>query len=395
MEIRPYIMKNPVMNYAWGTKGKDAFIPRLLKLPHWDQTTPWAELWMGAHPKAPSIVHTSVGEISLRNLIKEYPLETLGNRILSKFGDELPFLFKVLSAAEILSIQAHPNKQQAKILHEQDPEHYPDDNHKPELAIAIDTLEALAGFKANNKLLKISEVVPEIKKTVGNLSPSENVRKEFFLRLMELTHSEPSIIKNTVKNIKNRLGISQKILLPEETLFMEASKKYPENDIGLLLIFALNKLSLLPGEGVFIPAGMLHAYIRGNIVECMANSDNVVRAGLTPKFKDIKTLTKIVNYSAEPKVLRPESEKGFFEYKIPVDEFVVYRWHTEKGKSITFNSVSSPTICLLIKGEITLNWNTTGSLTLSEGTSIFIPASLKEFYISSNQESLAFFVMVP
>ncbi len=395
MEIRPYIMKNPVMNYEWGTKGEEAFIPRLLKLSSWDKETPWAELWMGAHPKAPSIVRTSSGETNLRNLIKEYPLEILGNRVLNRFGNELPFLFKVLSAAEILSIQAHPSREQAKALHQRDPKHYPDGNHKPELAIAIDGLEALAGFKADDILSGISEAIPEIGKAIGNLNSGKSIRKELFLSLMELASSRPSIVRDTVRSIRKRLENTHRPLSIEEKLFIEASQKYPEDDIGLLLIFALERHFLLPGEGVFIPAGVLHAYVRGNIVECMANSDNVVRAGLTPKFKDINTLTRIVDYSAEPGILRPESEKELFLYDTPAEEFLVYRWHASKGKSLSLNNPDSPIICLLIQGEITLNWNFTGSLILSEGQSVFIPASLKEFNISSNNETLAFLVMVP
>jgi mannose-6-phosphate isomerase len=139
-------MQNPIQNYDWGTRNKEAYIPQLLGIDA-KPDTPYGELWLGAHPKAPSMVWVD-GELTpLDQWISAHPIEVLGKAVARKFNGQLPFLLKVLSAGEALSIQAHPNKAQAKILHATDPLHYPDDNHKPEIAIALDSLTALVGIK--------------------------------------------------------------------------------------------------------------------------------------------------------------------------------------------------------------------------------------------------------
>ena len=134
---RPYRLHNQIQHYAWGTRDNDAFIPHLLQFDP-EPGVPYAELWIGTHPKAPSQVELPDGSMMLlHDWIAQEPRAALGKAVHARFGG-LPFLFKVLSAAQSLSIQAHPNKAQAETLHEQDPAHYPDDNHKPEIAIALD-----------------------------------------------------------------------------------------------------------------------------------------------------------------------------------------------------------------------------------------------------------------
>ena len=146
-ETRPFRLLNKIQHYAWGARNEQAFIAKLLQL-EVEKDKPYAELWMGTHPNAPSAVEINDQEkIPLDRFIKQFPKEVLGQKVIERFGVQLPFLFKVLSAGEALSIQAHPNKEQAAMLHQRDPEHYPDDNHKPEIAIALDQLTALVGFR--------------------------------------------------------------------------------------------------------------------------------------------------------------------------------------------------------------------------------------------------------
>ena len=165
-ESRPYLLANQIQPYPWGARGDDAFIPRLLGIEA-KADAPYAELWMGTHPNAPSQVVVDDAQVSLRQLVAQHPREILGEAVAIKFSGELPFLFKVLSTAEALSIQAHPTKEQARLLHARDPEHYPDDNHKPELAVALDSLTALIGFKPFSGILETLERYPELANFVG------------------------------------------------------------------------------------------------------------------------------------------------------------------------------------------------------------------------------------
>src|SRR6516162_10200615 len=166
VRARPYLMHNQVQNYEWGTHDDEAYIAALLGITP-EPGKPYAELWMGAHPKAPSSVLVDRKQIPLDQWIAAHPQELLGATVAARFGKRLPFLFKVLAAGEALSIQAHPNKVQAKVLRENDPEHYPDDNHKPEIAIAIDALTALMGIKPFDELANSLWRYPEIAGFVG------------------------------------------------------------------------------------------------------------------------------------------------------------------------------------------------------------------------------------
>ena len=160
-EPRPYLLENKIQQYAWGARGKKAFIPQLLGM-ETKLNEPYAELWIGIHPNAPSEIKMGDSLFSLTEFIQNHPVEILGQSVSSAFSGTLPFLLKVLSAGEALSIQAHPSKEQARHLHAQDPEHYPDDNHKPEIAIALDSLTALAGFKRFIELQQTLLTYPEL-----------------------------------------------------------------------------------------------------------------------------------------------------------------------------------------------------------------------------------------
>ncbi|MBU2508197.1 MAG: mannose-6-phosphate isomerase, class I, partial [Bacteroidetes bacterium] len=152
IETRPYKLINQIQNYSWGTKNGSAFIPKLIGFPP-ESNISYAELWMGAHKSASSKIIVGDRELFLSDAIEKYPNQILGKSVVEKFGKTLPFLFKVLSAGEPLSIQAHPNKRQARVLHKRDPVNYPDENHKPEIAVAIDKLEALVGFRPLQEIL--------------------------------------------------------------------------------------------------------------------------------------------------------------------------------------------------------------------------------------------------
>jgi mannose-6-phosphate isomerase len=403
-------MRNRVQHYAWGTRNDEAFIPRLLGIePRPD--TPYAELWMGAHPKASSAVVVEGTAVSLDRWIAAHPLELLGQVAAERFSGKLPFLFKVLSTQEALSIQAHPNKVQAEALHACDPDHYPDDNHKPELAVALESLVALMGIKPFGEIVDALDRYPELAGFVGReihqkLKTAENAS---YLEQRQLVHAMfAALIKRSmacaeelsrsIDCLTGRLSKSLGELREEEHIFLDLKHKYTGADVGLFVIFLLNLVHLKAGEGIFTPAGIPHAYLKGNIVECMANSDNVVRVGLTPKFKDAEALIDILD--CQPGVvsfLEDDPDSDEVAYETPFTEFQVSRWRVEPGveKGVVG---SGPRVLLVTRGEVLISWDgglESGEEMLRQGQSVFIPALLEEFKVQAKGLAELFEAKVP
>lgn len=403
-KARPYLLKGKIQNYAWGTKNDDAFIPKFLE-EGIEKDKPYAELWMGAHPKAPSEILIDDTYYNLDELINKFPKEILGQQVYNAF-EKLPFLFKVLSAGEALSIQAHPNKEQAKKLNAKDPEHYPDDNHKPEIAIALSDLTALAGFKTFDQLIDTLEGYPEITGFIGReileemksgLNLSEEKQKPFvkmmYSSLMKRSLSHKDELLRAIENLDARLS-QESDLTPTEKMFFELRKIYPGADSGLFSLFLLKMVRLKQGQGIFLKAGLPHAYLKGNIVECMANSDNVVRAGLTPKFQDVDTLVDILTYETSPiKLQDGELKDGELIYNTPVPEFKISRIDLEQGVTIQ-QSINSIQIFLVTDGKIIISWKD-GSEEFSKGQSVLIPGNLNSFKIETKKSATIFKVLVP
>jgi mannose-6-phosphate isomerase len=407
---RPYLMQNQIQHYAWGTRNDEAFIPRLLGTkPQPD--TPYAELWMGAHPKAPSVVVVEGTAIPLDQWIVAYPLELLGAAVAERFLDRLPFLFKVLSTQEALSIQAHPNKAQAEVLHARDPEHYPDDNHKPELAVALDSLTALVGIRPLIEILDALDRYPEL---VGLVGPGIHQRirvaknpsypeqqalvQAMFAALIERSVTCAEELSRSIDHLAARLAESAGELREEERLFLDLRQKYAGADVGLLAIFLLNLVHLQAGEGVYTPAGIPHAYLQGNIVECMANSDNVVRVGLTPKFKDAQALLDILD--CQPGVISfVEGDLNSSEviYRTPFVEFEVSRWRMEPSQEKSTIG-SGPRVLIVIQGDVLIRWGNgleSCEEMLRQGQSVFIPALLEEFRVRASGSVELFVASTP
>jgi mannose-6-phosphate isomerase len=399
---QPYRMHNQIQRYAWGTSDEDAYIAELLGIEP-EPGLPYAELWMGAHPKAPSAVEVSEGEtISLDAWIAAHPYEILGEQVTERFG-KLPFLFKVLSAGQSLSIQAHPTKAQAEALHEQDPEHYPDDNHKPEIAVALDRLTALLGFKPLRELVAALEDYPEMATFVGAAvtdglkdaaangeriadEAARRLTRQLFTNLIERATDDPDALAESVDVLARRLAASFDTLSEVETRFLELRQRYGSRDVGLFAMLLFNLVHLEAGEAIYTKAGVPHAYLGGNIVECMANSDNVVRVGLTPKYKDAVTLLRIVDTTPqEPEILEGATDVGAhgtttIAYKTAAEEFEVRRWELAPGAVHRVETSSRPAVLLLTEGDAELVWET-GEMRLSRGDSAFVPACLPRYTV--------------
>ncbi len=402
LKPRPYLLKNKIQNYVWGSRNKNAFIPHFLGIEA-KSNRPYAELWIGAHPKAPSEVIIDGSPIPLDQLISHYPLEILGEAVSKKFSGMLPFLFKLLSAAEALSIQAHPDKKQAKILHSQNPEQYPDDNHKPEIAIALDSLTALVGFKSRTDILQALKKYPELAEFIGMeiVYESSHLEDRDFVHLIYSTLMQRSIsyekeLIKAINKLEKRLKTSP---TDEELLFLELRKKYSGADTGLFSIFLLNLIHLEAGQAIFIDAGIPHAYLKGNIVECMANSDNVVRAGLTPKFKDIKTLVEILTYDTKAvTILGENSDLAEIVYQTPASEFRVTQLKMKSDQEKKEASEDKPQVLLITKGKVIIRWESHSEIEQEEfhqGQSILIPACLKKLKIIAITPAKIFKVDVP
>ncbi|MBN1874393.1 MAG: mannose-6-phosphate isomerase, class I, partial [Anaerolineae bacterium] len=368
-EARPCRLRNTIQHYDWGARDKEAFIAHFLGMQP-EPGVPYAELWMGTHPKAPSVIQVDdTTTVSLRDFIAQHPQETLGDAVAGAFEGTLPFLFKVLSTQEALSIQTHPSKEQARVLHARDPENYPDANHKPEIAIALDGLTALMGFKNFAATLATLETYPEIADFIATAFPNgatplralraveradkitqQAITQQVYQTLIERSARDATALNRALNQLHTRLS-SMNALTEEERLFIELRHQYTGADVGLFLLFLLNLIHLKQGEAVFTLPGIPHAYLKGNIIECMANSDNVARAGLTPKFKDAPTLLEILDYEAQPRFIIPERvNETEVVYHTPVPEFEILHWRLDAQRPHAIPAHTGPAILLITQG---------------------------------------------
>jgi len=390
--VRPYVLTNRIQPYEWGMRGKQALIPNLLGIPA-EEDKPYAELWMGTHPAAPSMVTVDNKLVDLREIIEKFPVEILGRTVYEDFGANLPFLFKVLSAGQALSIQAHPNKVQAVHLHAKDPVHYPDQNHKPEIAVALDELTMLIGLPDLKELSARLTIYPDVQRFTGialtsvnkdSCESGETIIQRFFSTLIQKSSAESRMFGGLIASLEADFNSRIGSVSDSERLFLELRKIYPATDIGLIMVLFMNLVKLKAGQAVFISAGIPHAYISGNIIECMANSDNVVRIGLTNKFKDIPALLEIIDYSKQTcQSMNPESRNGVKTYPTPVEEFYIRNIHIDQHSEKRINTDDKVQICLILSGQVDLVWNNGEVLALQKGQSVLIPAVVKTYEFRS------------
>ncbi|EGQ8530698.1 mannose-6-phosphate isomerase, class I [Vibrio cholerae] len=376
-------MTNPIQNYAWGSK--TAF-QQLFELEN-PTDEPQAELWMGAHPNGCSGIAINGKIVQLSDFIAQNPNLILGEYTARQFG-ELPYLFKILAAENALSIQVHPNKQQAERGFAQEEKlgiaptaayrNYKDPNHKPELVYALTEYQAMNGFRANQEILNyfielsIDEIQPLVDAFQSN--PTEQGLKDFFSGLLSL--------QGEIKNRALEVLITQakQIDLPLFQLIVELEKHYP-NDIGLFAPLMLNVITLQPGEAMFLDAETPHAYLHGTGLEIMANSDNVLRAGLTPKYMDIDELVACTQFKHKPlEQLRLKSEviEGCEQYPIPVADFKFAIIPPATQQTI---GVQSAEIVLPLDSSMILRHTNGEKCLVRKGQSVFIPAYAEQYTI--------------
>lgn len=389
-----------VQSYDWGIKGATSsrvaqFASATSQLDFTaEDSKPYAELWMGTHPSLPSRVITSSdksgGEYeALSHFLAQHP-ELIGEKVRAKFSDEkegcLPFLFKVLSVGKALSIQAHPDKELGKRLNKERPEVYKDPNHKPEMAIALTPFRGFCGFRPLEEIVGFIHAVPEFAELV-KLSPGElkeaSSEKETKAMLKKIFGNLMTADKETYEPLAGQLserfaeGKVEGVPEAERELVLKLSEEFPR-DIGIFCTFLLNISSLEPGEALFLQANEPHAYLEGEILECMASSDNVVRAGLTPKLRDTDTLIEMCTYESgsnrgrlEPtRWTKCKGEAGeAMLYDPPIEEFSVVAMKVKEGGEVRNEGVEGPSILLVLEGEVEVE-----GLRLVKGQLAFIAA---------------------
>ncbi|KAI1276804.1 mannose-6-phosphate isomerase [Xylaria sp. FL0933] len=418
-----------VNSYDWGKLGSDSAAAKFAAATPSDTLSiesnkPYAELWMGTHPSNPSKDLES-GQ-NLLHLVESNAM-LLGPSVKARYGPRLPFLFKVLSINKALSIQAHPNKKLAEQLHAADPKNYPDDNHKPEMAIAITDFEGLCGFRPLGEIAHFLASVPALRQLVGedvskgfigtvrgqegdDSSKGQNKRalRTAFSALMQSSPEEvASAAKSLVSDAENRgaefadRGTNSTSGETMARLVIRLNRQFPD-DIGLFVLFFLNYVTLSPGEALFLRADDIHAYVSGDIIECMAASDNVVRAGFTPKFKDVQNLVSMLTYNYAPieeqkmspteypyAVLNRAAYSSGSEailYNPPIDEFSVIRCLLKgNGSKVTFDPIDGPSIiiCTDGKGKISVGSKT---MEVRQGYVFFVGATAELVMESEGEE---------
>ncbi len=363
-----------MIHHPWGQvaqPGRIPYIADLLAVPA-PAGKPFGELWLGAHEAAPSAISLPTGELPLPELIRQQPAAVLGGKTLAAGFAELPFLLKILSCDEPLSIQAHPDKALAAQLHARDPEHYPDANHKPEIAIALTPFEAMCGFRPaaaiRADVLRLAPLAP----FGADLPDDAQWLRAAYRRLFTV---EDAVIRTAGQALVATLS-AQAEPTPEEACFLKLWRFFP-NDRGALSAFFLNHLDLRPGESVFLPANEPHAYVNGVIVECMANSNNVVRAGCTGKFIDREVLLDMLAYRQGPPPVTTGRKLAHGSlYEPPIPEFAVELIDLKAGDAVELGSDDLVSILLVIEGTCALRVPGQPSLTARRGSSWLWPAAV-------------------
>jgi len=384
------LLDNPVQDYAWGSR---TAIADFLGRPN-PEGKPEAELWIGAHPRAPSRLAQGPGSGTLDRVIQDDPVGLLGPEVCERFGNELPFLLKVLAAAEPLSIQAHPDQEQARrgwarenaegVPLEAPHRNYRDPNHKPELVCALGPFTALRGFRPFDEIARNLEPIalPELRAEISRLARERSpaALRSLFARLMTLDPEEKRPVLDRALTEARRRAAAH----ADWDWVLRLQRRYP-SDVGILSPLYLNLLVLAPEEGLYLPAGELHTYLEGTALEVMANSDNVLRGGLTPKHVDVPELLSTLAFEAHPpEILRPvEEAPGERVYRTPAREFELAILRAEPGRAYSSGPNRGVGILLGLAGEPVLE--AAGQrAALGRGRSLFLPASTPSYVIEGD-----------
>lgn len=385
-------LKNPVMEYAWGSS---AFISELTGRPS-PSRKPEAELWMGAHPRGPSRVETAGGAVRLDRFIRENPDETLGPETRKNFGDRLPFLLKILAVERPLSIQAHPDRDQARrgyrrenaagIAVDGPGRNYRDPEPKPELLSALTPFAALCGFREPEEIavaisdLDLGSLLPEAERF--RTAPNGELLRDLFRALLTLPLPEKKSLLERLADLIEEERATRSIPDAVKSWISRLLKLYPD-DVGVLGPLFLNFVRLKPEEALYLAPGVLHAYLNGSGVEVMAGSDNVLRGGLTAKHIDGAELADILNCRCGPvPAVRAKPGDGVESvYRSPAEEFQLSRLLPTPSTPFRSGNRRGPEIVFCYRGRGRATGDFGPAVDLSRGDSIFIPFGTGDYTI--------------
>lgn len=380
-----YKLSNCIQNYAWGSRTS---LTKLFGIDNSDGQ-PQAELWMGAHPSGCSVLD-STGTL-LSTYIKQNPLDVLGSYSAMRYG-ELPYLFKVLAARTPLSIQVHPNKVNSEQGFARENEqgieltaanrNYKDPNHKPELVYALTRYKAMNGFRPIEHTIALFDEVgiPSLERELSSLKgqPNSQGLQHFFTALMTLSGERKSATMSEIQASFERDELS--VRAQQAIAYSQSFAQHYEGDIGILAPLILNIVELEPGEAMFLHAETPHAYVEGTALEIMASSDNVLRAGLTPKYIDVPELianTRFEPIAPEKLKLTPIKKEDRLHFPVPVDDFALDILTV--NSAVSTQHVRSAEILFCMEGEVQV-WSGDSRVSLKPGESVFIPYSARSYY---------------
>ncbi|MFY0255655.1 mannose-6-phosphate isomerase, class I [Chitinophaga sp. 30R24] len=371
-------LEGKIQHYAWGGY---TYIPELLGIPTTDQ--PSAEYWMGAHPSAPSLITTSNGPLPLNQLIQQDPANITGPAVWERFK-ELPFLFKILDVKDMLSIQVHPNKTEAeKGFARENAEgiplnapnrNYKDDNHKPEIMVALSEFYLLHGFLPEAELKTVLSTIPEFTSLVSIFE--QEGYYGLYKNVMEMPQSLVNIILRPLTDRMIPLYKAGQLAKTDPGFWaaravLNDPASIDKLDRGIFSIYFFNIMQVQPGDAVFQDAGVPHAYLEGQNVELMANSDNVLRGGLTPKHVDVPELLKHTRFEAiHPHIIKGEVNADGLErvYPSPAPDFEVSKITIKAGEVYRYTAKAAE-ILIMISGAATIKGDDT--LNLHKGQCVF------------------------
>jgi len=392
-----------VQHYAWGGY---YYLPKLLNIPVIKGEN-YAEFWLGTHERGSSMLKNGADQpVSLKDYIEAFPVQTLGEEAARTFG-HLPYLLKVLDVKDMLSIQVHPSKQDAQREFEAEnlqgidlaspSRNFKDDNHKPELMLALSDFWLLHGFKNPKTLQTILREIPELHFLVPVFG-GDNYKK-LYRHIMEMPQGQVDRhLKTLVERIVPHYQAGKLNKDKEDFWVARAALTYSNGnhiDRGIFSIYFFNLLHLLPGQAVFQDAGLPHAYLEGQNVEIMSNSDNVLRGGLTPKHVDVPELLKHVKFEATlPRIITGvRADEAREVYPTPASDFELSRTQLSKDQELKKNSRSAE-IFLVFSGSVEVIENKGKSIKRNKGEA-WISFDGADFTIKALEDAVLFQASIP
>lgn len=382
-------LRSPVRHYAWGDSHSIATLTGQSA-----DGTPWAELWMGAHDDDPSLAALSSGDTPLNELISAEPEAMLGQRVVAEHGSRLPFLAKFLAAGTPLSLQVHPNLRQARegfaaeeaanVPHDAAHRRYKDPLPKPEILMALTPFTALAGLRSPKDVCReledsthmtSSAVLRPILKTVTEAAESDSW-ESVFTKLLHREVETPSAdfvaaVEELAEDADHPASITKRL-----------HELYP-NDPGIIIAFCMNLVHIESGQGLYIPAGIVHSYVSGLGLEVMAASDNVLRAGLTAKYVDVDELLSLADLRPAPApVVTPETTPSGLLWPAGESYFRVLEFTVDNGGNLDVPG-DDATVAISIDGSLEVT-NADRELNLQQGRAAFLPPSESKYALQTS-----------